>query len=108
MVKKWAILQKPLYVDIDNIQNVVMAITCLHNFCIRERIARKLTPPNTLPDMPDVTLLPSVVMEDDPNDEGDPIETDADEPGTYDFPGHSHVRHAMVLRVARKGYVRPP
>jgi hypothetical protein len=64
--------------------------------------------PEIIAEAPDVILLPSVRMTNDEGREGDPIEADDDEPGTYDLPGFSHIRHAMVQRVARKGLVRPP
>jgi DDE superfamily endonuclease len=38
MVKKWAILQKPLSIKMENIHRLVVAIAQLHNFCIDERL----------------------------------------------------------------------
>ena len=55
-----------------------------------------------------VVLLPSVRMENNERGDGDPIETDTDEPGIYNLPGYSHTRHLMVFRVLDKKLTRPP
>ena len=38
MVKKWAILQRPLTIQMGNIKHLIVAIARLHNFCINERL----------------------------------------------------------------------
>jgi DDE superfamily endonuclease len=37
-VMKWAVLQKPLLVKLENVHRLVLAIGILHNFCINERL----------------------------------------------------------------------
>lgn len=118
MVRKWGILHKPIMSFLPNVPNLIMAIACLHNFCIRERIARGLAPettPETLDDVslqpvsiPAAVFLPSVCMENNERGDGDPIETNVDEPGIYKFPGYSHTRHLMVFRVLDKKLTRLP
>lgn len=38
MTKKWGILWRPVIVDIQKIKYLAIAIACIHNFCINERV----------------------------------------------------------------------
>jgi DDE superfamily endonuclease len=38
MVKKWAILSRPLSIKLKNIKRLILCIAKLHNFCINERL----------------------------------------------------------------------
>jgi hypothetical protein len=40
MVKKWGILQRPLWMKVGNMKFLIVAIGQMHNFCINERLER--------------------------------------------------------------------
>jgi hypothetical protein len=98
MQMKWAILNRPIGVNMTNVKWLAVAIARLHNFVINERIETSDEAPTSL------SYLPSV-----PTDEnGDPVPVDPFDRISRDFPGWSDVRERMADRIKQKKLERPP
>jgi hypothetical protein len=95
MQMKWGILQRPLSIKMKNLKWLILAIACLHNFVIDERLMSSRDAPT------ECSYLPT-----QPEDEnGDPIVLDA---LSLQYPGWSEIREIMAKNVAKLHLTRPP
>jgi hypothetical protein len=92
---KWAILQRPLQVNLKNAGRLLMCCARLHNFVINERIANN----------PDANLVdPITSSTNDGNEEPTFLASDVH---VSTIPGNSIMRDIVVQQITSLALVRP-